>query len=471
MSSVHYFPGDNYDVAILGSAGLSVALENDRPAHKKPGLISSIYDEPATAPTSVIPDWSQYPSVGGDLMPWGEGNDFPQRIVSLYQKDPLIPTTLGKVASMLVGRGVMAIEEDLNDNGDEVVRALPKNDFVTAEINHFISNLNFRKYLREMASDISWFFNGWPEMLLSKDRKKIVQIHPLNAEEVRWCRMDSSGNLPFVWVNANWPNVTVSDPRTKQVKALDPYRWDRVDWLRNQSFYKCVYPISYPTPGHRFYSLAHHYSIVESGWLDVHLAVPAFKKFLLKNQMSIKQHIKIDKDYWGEYYGTAYTSEKSEEKKREMRKAWIDGVTKMLTNVENAGAALVTMTAQSLDGKVNKDYVQLVPITDTMKDGKYIQDNLEAALNILYAFNLDPTILGFAGGASQGERSGGSDKREAYLIALQMLAPFRDMLIEPLEFVAEFNGWKEHFPNLRFRFRDTILTTLDTGAGTEKKLS
>jgi hypothetical protein len=471
MSSVHYFPGDSYDVAILSAAGISVALENDKPAQHRSGILTSSFDAPAGKPTSVIPDWSMYPSASGDLMPWGEANDFPQRIVSLYQKDPIIPTTLGKVASMLKGRGVMAVEEDLDDNGDEIVRALPKNDFITAEINAFLNNINFQLYLREMSADVAWFFNGWPEMLLSKDRKKIVQLHPLNAEEVRWCRMDKNGNLPYVWINANWPNVTTSDPRTKTVQALDPYRWDRVDWLRGQSFYNCVYPISYPTPGQRFYSLAHHYSIVESGWLDVHLAVPAFKKFLLKNQMSIKQHIKVDKEYWGELYGSAYTNEKSEEKKRAMRKKWIDDVIKMLTNVENAGAMLVTSIAQSLDGKSTRDYVQIVPITDTMKDGKYIEDNLEAAANIFYTLGVDPTLVGFAGGSKQGERSGGSDKREAYLIALQMLAPFRDMLIEPLEFVAEFNGWKARFPNLRFRFRDTLLTTLDTGAGTQETLS
>jgi hypothetical protein len=41
------------------------------------------------------------------------------------------------------------------------------------------------------------------------------------------------------------------------------------------------------------------------------------------------------------------------------------------------------------------------------------------------------------------------------------------MLLEPLDFVAEYNGWKERYPGLTFKFRDTILTTLDTGAGTK----
>ena len=468
MSSVHYFPGNDFDIALLPAAGLSIALENDKPASARSGVLSGA--EPGARPTVVQPDWTRYPSASGDLMPWGDSNDFPQRITDLYRKDPIIPTTLGKVASMLAGKGVKPVLEDIDEQGKEIDRPLPKGDAVTREINAFLNNNLFRLYLREMASDAAWFFNGWPEMLLSKDRQKIVQLHPLNAEEVRWCRMTEQGNLPFVWLNANWPHVTTADPRTKCINALDPYRWDRVAWLRESQFYNCVYPISYPTPGQRFYSLAHHYSIVESGWLDVHLAVPAFKKFLLKNQMSIKYHVKVDKDYWPIRFGLEW-AKGDDHKKQELRKSWIESVTKMLTNVENAGAMLVTDIAQSLDGKTTKDYVTIAPVTDMMKDGKYIEDNLEAAANIFYTLGVDPTLVGFSGGKNGGERSGGSDKREAYLIALEMLAPFRDMLIEPLEFVAEYNGWKERFPDLRFRFRDKILTTLDTGAGTQKVLS
>jgi hypothetical protein len=51
------------------------------------------------------------------------------------------------------------------------------------------------------------------------------------------------------------------------------------------------------------------------------------------------------------------------------------------------------------------------------------------------------------------------------LIYLSQLEPYRDVLFEPLNFIAEFNGWKEKYPTLEFRTKQTILTTLDTGAG------
>lgn len=466
--TLEFFAGHDHDIAILAQAGISVALEHDRPAGA-----STTYrppTEPAAKPTFSIPDASLYPSIGGDLMPWGDGNDFPQRLTELYNKDPLIPPTLGKVTAMIQGRGIMAVLEEIDEEGNEVVRPVPPGTPTGKRINAFITSVDFRRYLREMSADAAWFFNGFPELILSKDRSEIVQIHPLNCEEVRWCRMKPDGSLPYVFVNANWPRCNDSSATTARVDAIDPYRWDRIEALREGSSYNVVYPILYPTPGKRYYALPHHYSIVESGWLDIHLAVPEFKKYLMKNQMTIKYHWKVDKDYWGLTYGEKYLKGTTAEKMA-IKKTWLNQMNKSLTDVSRAGNSILTETSWDSVRNAYRDHITVTPIADLMTDGKYVDDNMEAAANILYALNLDPTLVGFAGGSKTGARSGGSDKREAYLIALQMLNPFRDMLIEPLHFIAEYNGWKADYPNLSFRFRDTILTTLDTGAGTKKVIS
>ncbi|QIP15690.1 hypothetical protein G8759_25180 [Spirosoma aureum] len=466
--TVEYFEGAYHDVAILSSAGVEVALEHDRPANKKSAFEPS--SQPKGKPSAAVPDESQFPSIGGDILSWGDGNDFPQRMVDLYNQDPIIPATLGKLSAMIQGQGLIAVLEDIGDDGKEVVRPLVGPANIVAEIQEFISNELFQLYLREMAADAAWFFNGWPEMLVSKDRTKIVQLHPLSAEEVRWCRMRPDGSLPHVYLNANYPRNNSESASTVKINAIDPYRWDAVDWLRESSFYNCVYPISIPTPGKRFYSLPHHYSLVESGWLDVHLAIPAFKKFLMKNQMTIKYHWKVDKDYWGSMYGEKYTKG-SPDQKRAIKQKWLNQMNKQLTDVSKAGNSIITDVTWDPVNKLFKDHITVTAITDTMKDGKFLDDNMEAAANIYYALNWDPTISGYQGGGKGGSRSGGSDKREAYLIALQMIKPFRDMVLQPVLFTAKYNGWKAAIPKLGFRWRDTILTTLDTGAGTAKKVS
>lgn len=457
---MNYFDGDLHDVAILSADGraVTVALENDSPAGRGKTPLS-VGGTPSSAP--ALND--RLIGQAGDLMPWGEGNDFPQRLIELYVKDPIIPQTLGRMAAMLVGRGVIPVEEDLGEKGEDIDR--PVKD---PEIRAFLNTADFKRYLRQASTDAVWFFNAWPELIFSKNKQKIVQVHSLSAEECRWPRMNATGDLPHVYLSADWPRARAE--QAQKITALDPYRWDRVAWTRAHADFNIVYPINYPTPGKRYYSLAHHFSIVESGWLDVHLAVPAFKKFLMRNQMSIKYHWKVDKEYWGMAYGDKYTKGNADTK-RAIKKAWLKSMSDTLTDVEKTGNSIMTETSWDPVNKLFKDHITLTTVTDAMKDGKYLDDNLEAAANIFYAIGIDPTIVGFAGGDKMGSRSGGSDKREAYLIALQMMAPFREMLLEPLDFIAEYNGWRDRYPNLRFRFKDTILTTLDTGAGTAKKLS
>ncbi|GAB3956721.1 hypothetical protein GCM10028805_47480 [Spirosoma harenae] len=472
-SDIAVFEGDHSTLAILAQAGVSVTMEADRPSQRRAGQANPKAaprsgKEPGATPSVAVPDTTQYGPALEDIMPWGEGNDFPQRLAELYNQDSLIPATLGDLANTVVGGGVMAVLVDVNEKGQKIYKPLTGDPAIIAEIRDFLSHPKFSLYLREMAADVTEFFNGWVELIISKDRSIITSLEPLNAEECRWCRMRANGDKPFIHLNANWPRYQPT--LTETLTTLDPYRPDLIEWMREGDFYKVVYPISYPTPGKRYYSLPHHYSIVESGWLDVHRAIPKFKKFLMQNQMTLKYHWKVDKEYWKDMYGDAY-SKGSPAQKRDIKRKWLEQMNKSLTDVTKTGNSIVTDVSWDQVNRVWKDHITVTPITDAITDGKYIQDNMEAAVNILYAFNVDPTSSGFAGGDKMGAKSGGSDKREAHLIKQQKVRPFRDMLLEPLRFKARYDGWKAAIPLLDFVFDDTILTTLDTGAGTDKILS
>lgn len=456
-NEIAFFEGPAEDIAVIASAGVAISFQRD-PLEQKalmPGIKPTVVN---IRPFNLITAW-------GDIMPWGNANDLPQQMVQLYNQDTLLPQTLGKLTSMILGRGIMAVQETIGDDGEEKVIAVHD-----AEVNAFIDQRQTRRYLYDAAGDATWFFNVFPELIASKNRRKIVQIHALNAEECRWCRMTDDGELPYVYVNANYPHVSSSDSLTKKLLALDPDRYDPVGWFRQQRPYNVVYPVRYPTPGIRFYALPHHYSLIASGWLDVHQSIPALKKYVMKNQMSIKYHWKVDSSYWDLTFGDKYKKGTIDEK-RAIKREWLKGMEKSLTNVDKTGNSIVTEKIWDGPNKAYKDLITVEAVKDNQIDGKYIDDNVEASAQIFYAAGLDPVVSGFMGGSKQGQRSGGSDKREGYLIALQMLAPFREMVLEPLDFIAEYNGWKDRIPNLKFKFRDTILTTLDTGAGTQKKLS
>ena len=81
---------------------------------------------------------------------------------------------------------------------------------------------------------------------------------------------------------------------------------------------------------------------------------------------------------------------------------------------------------------------------------------------------INPNVMGagMPGGTYAGQ-SGGSNIREAFLVNIANAWIDRQNILDPLECYLRFNGVKD----VELRFRNTILTTLDTGAGTKKVVS
>ena len=106
-------------------------------------------------------------------------------------------------------------------------------------------------------------------------------------------------------------------------------------------------------------------------------------------------------------------------------------------------------------------------------DNKYKADDklvTSAAANseILFSLMVNPNVLGagMPGGTYAGNQ-GGSNIREAFLVNIAMAWLDRQNLLDPIEAMLEFNGVKD----IQLRFRNTILTTLDSGSGTTKNLA
>ncbi len=403
----------------------------------------------------------------GDIMFWGDSNNFPQMIVDLYAKDPIIGTTLAKMAASIIEGGIFPCKLiDYNDDGSEIVEPI-MND---REINNFLNAIWFNRFLHETANDLVWFFNAFPGLILSLDRSKILQLDANEAAYCRWGVQDKTGKSPWVHMNANWPNVSAQDEFSKKFPVIDPYAYDPYTPVRGNSWFKYIYPISYPTPGRHFYQLAHHDSVRTSGWLDVHTAIPAFKKYLMKNQMSIKYHWKVDVAYWEKAYGEQWTKGDAAAK-LEIKKKWLKEMNDKLTDVTKAGNAILTDREWDKVTSGYKDFIEVIALEDPMKDGKYNEDSQQAAAYILYSIGVDPSTMGLITSMG-GARSGGSDKREGWLIDKSRLMPFRNFMTEPIMYAATFNGWQDRYDGMfRVRWRDTILTTLDTGAGTKKVVS
>jgi hypothetical protein len=382
---------------------------------------------------------------------WGAGNDYPQKVIS-YAKGTFIPEALDRKIRFLYScRPYFVTITDIDADGNEVYG---KTD-INSEWSKFIRSAAFDRYRLEAITDLYWFFNVFPEMNLSVDRRKIVGINTQDASFCRWGVQDDKGEIKNCYIDANWPSA--SDETTATLPTFDRYAFNAVNKVREGSSYKYIYPLSYPTPGKIYYQLAHWSHVIDSGWLDVLKAIPKFKKALMENQLEIKYHINVPSVWWEWKYPGFHT--KTAEEKKTLREEELANFSKFFTG---DGQGNTLMSDYYSNPEMGKEFAkwEVKVLDNKTRDGMYIEDSQEASSYMLYCLGLDEVLFGKGPGKGMGSGSG-SDKLVAFNAYMATVAPHLDVIYEPIRFIKEYNGWPE---DLELRFKVPNLERLKTTA-------
>lgn len=429
--------------------GIAVIMETDSPAAAK-------------TTTGIIKGEAS----GVKVANWGDDNDFPRMIKKLLDKDAEMKELINTCVLFAMGGGVAPFQETgVNDDGASILT--PIKDLAIRE---FYQSPMIEMYMLEGFQDLFTYFNVFPELITSKDRTQINSITINEAFDSRWEEMGDDGRLKRVIHNKNWPSPILTDPKeTTYIPALDPYDRNIVKSVKeNKAFTKFIYPVSYPTIGQTYYQLAHWDGLRVSGWLDIASKIPEFKAALLTNQMTIKYLIRIPNHYWLSVYPK--WSDLDETQQAEKKKLKLNEINKSLTDVENTGKSILNevgydpMTKEKLPGW------EIEVIDDKTKAGAFLEDSQEASAHKMRALGLDNSLVGnLMTGNGMGAGSG-SDKRIAWNIYMAKIRPYRRIMLAPLLFAAEFNGWKDQFPGFRLGILDSIGQTLDNAHSTTKEV-
>ncbi|MDO7875998.1 hypothetical protein Q5H93_14740 [Hymenobacter sp. ASUV-10] len=400
----------------------------------------SVQEEEPTSP-------EKKPDGGGDVIPWGEDNLFPQAVIKDVEKNTILPSLLEKKTSMMYGGGIVyGIVTGVNKDGSKIFEAQE-----VPEIEEFMDAANVGLYAMEALLDINYFANAFPELVVSKNRQKIVGI---STQEAPWTRyLKPTKGLPtHVVINANWDNGgTATDAYATQVPILDPY-YDAVGSLRARTDgFKFIYPISIPSPDKAYYQLASWNAVRRSGWLDVMAAIPEFKKSLFKNQLSVKYLVTIHSAYWEWKYGD-WEGLSQDEKVRLINEE--------LTNFDNVmagtnGAGKTVMSTTILDKRDGKEVeaFKIEAIDDKLKDGLYIEDSGEASSHVYTAVGVPGALMGVSPGKSMGDGAGGGSEPRVLFNNFISTAQFHlDLVLAPLNLIARYNNWTVNGKPVKFRF-------------------
>jgi hypothetical protein len=214
-----------------------------------------------------------------------------------------------------------------------------------------------------------------------------------------------------------------------------------------------------------YYSHPIWWSAKLAGWIDIAHLVPKFIQKMYENAMAIKWHVQIPYAYWDKMFPKTEYKEDADRKKA--INDFQDKIEQNLCSAENAGKALFTGFEIGPQGKAEEQWKIEEPNSD-MTAAEKLVTSAAANSEILFTLMINPNLLGagMPGGTYAGNQ-GGSNIREAFLVNIANAWIDRQNLLDPLECMLRYNG----VTDVELRFRNTVLTTLDTGAGTKKVIS
>lgn len=399
------------------------------------------------------------------VVPWGETNMLPVEIMQKIAKSEVVGSNLLFNISATYGQGIKPMMKKIV-NGKVVFE--PCED--EAVLNFFEDN-DIDGYFLEQCSDMNAFWNVFPEIVLTADRKSIFSLRHKEATFSRWGVVDDkTGNIAKHFYSAKFGDgATEENTEISDVLArFNPYA-DLIERTKDgKGPARFILNINFPTPGRIYYQQPPWWSIFTSGSYDFSSLLWIFKKLLLKNGLAVRYIIYVSPQYWDNIFKEEKIDVNNPEKVKERKEAEFTKFRDFLTNANNTGKGLMAVKKMIASGTstIEEKYITIEEIKTSIKGGELLDDSSEVSNTMSYAMGIHPNLIGSSPGKSGGSMSG-TDKRELYMIKAALMKPFRDRLIQPLKLVKRFNGWPS---NLEFVVPDFEFTTLDKDKSGKKEV-
>jgi hypothetical protein len=442
-----------------------------------------------------------------DVAYWGEDNRFPQNIETQLSYCGVAKSGLDWKARVLFGSGIIPGKvTGYEDEGKkEIFVPLDPTEYIN--VYKFINDRSTYRFFMEYIQDWVTYSNCFPEIVFSLDAKYITKLVHQESCDCRFKQMNDKGQLDTVYLSKMWgmakDQYAKFDPKKgivglienplslskidnkyiKQLDAIDMYNplssakkiGEKLSKRSLKSYKSAILPVNYPSVNKTYYQVPYWDGARLAGWIELAAKIPNMFKTLYNKAFKIKYHIEVPETYMEEKYGAEVWLSKTEAEKTEAKKELLKEMDGFLSGDENAYKTFISFFNVDNVGKTEYGRIKITPIEDKVTIDKDLLLNTSIITEILMAMQIHPTLFSAGMTGKQTGGGSGSDIREAYLVYLAGLTLERNVLLEPLYLVRDYNrevgGMAEWEEDIVFRFRDTVLTTLDSGKGTQKTIS
>lgn len=410
--------------------------------------------------TELVPGTDKY------VMRWGKNNLFPLEAGDIISSTSVLNTGLKFIRELTIGQGLYACEvTGVDGKGNEQLQPIKDE-----RIQDLLDSTMVRRYLELVSRDYFKFGNSAVQMMPNMNGDKIAALAPINAMYYRYTLPDEYGQCETC-VSPYWgQRFAAPGSEAKFLYTLPnicPCEFAQARKVKGRMKDSFVYAVRDSWSNNDWYSEPIWLPAYRLGWVQIAHMVPAFLKKAYQNQITWKWHVQIPYSYWDKKYpvGSMSVSERKLVIQRDM-----DKIEQNLCGVGNAEKPLFTNYAINEMGKIEEEW-KIQALDNKYKGGDNLVTSAAANSEILFALMVNPNVLGagMPGGTYAGNQ-GGSNIREAFLVNIANAWIDRQCILDPLNLMLELNGLTAG-SKVKIRFRNTVLTTLDKGAGTQKTLS
>lgn len=378
---------------------------------------------------------------------WGIADNRPTEFREKLQKCNMASAVIARLIASMYGNGIIYYNnDDLYDGNTTVQRAY------NPAVEEFLRKNRIRTaWYPAQCADYRYHMNAFSEMIFSNDRKSIVGLAHKAAEFTRigkqnpkTLKIDKAYYSPYFRQGY--------EPPREKLKELPyflshEYYFDEPDgryFRRVTRSGKFLWHSLFETPGRTYYAEPWWMPLFEeNGWLDVAINVPRIITAMQNNQVSIKYQILIPESYFTTRYADwdSYTDEAREK----IMKQLDQGINDMLSGTDNQYKSITSYFRDNPNFSQPQGKIEIVAIDDKAKTGTWIPDSNAADAQIVQGLGMHPSQMGLAPEGGKMGAGSGSDQRESYNTQIQNNTIDQAILLEPLNFISEFNGWNVTF--------------------------
>ena len=336
---------------------------------------------------------------GADWIGYGDGeykNNYPQYLIDLYNNSATNAAIINATSAMIAG------EDFIIDESDDLSQYV--------ELKKFLASVNSQETAHELfvklAFDLKLQGAYAINVIWSKDKTKIAELHHIPVEQVRIGVPDEDGKVPCYYVCSDWTQYRKKEYAPKHIAPFN--MMDRSEG--SQLLYSGLY-----SPAMELYHTPDY--VASTNWIQI-------------DNLTSDYHLNnITNGFSGSYFINFANGVPTREERVQIEKQ----ISKKFTGSNNAGKFVLTFS----DDANSKP--EIIPIQVSDASEQYTVLNELCVQNIMIGHRVtSPMLLGVK---TEGQLGGRNELLQAYELYMNsVIKPFQNQLLKTFKKLLAING-------------------------------